>query len=92
IVDEVKEKIRKGVGLSDILWYLENRVDNIGCSYLALKSAMKQAEIIITTYPFLTNSRLRELLLEDMGADLEKTTIIVDEAHQFRKFILQSAK
>ncbi|MHA1737439.1 MAG: helicase C-terminal domain-containing protein [Candidatus Heimdallarchaeota archaeon] len=81
IVDEVKEKIRKGVGLSDILWYLENRVDNIGCSYLALKSAMKQAEIIITTYPFLTNSRLRELLLEDMGADLEKTTIIVDEAH-----------
>ncbi|MHA1367794.1 MAG: DEAD/DEAH box helicase family protein [Candidatus Heimdallarchaeota archaeon] len=41
IVDEVKEKIRKGVGLSDILWYLENRVDNIGCSYLALKSLQR---------------------------------------------------
>jgi len=81
IVEEIKEQVRKNVGLSDILWFLENRVDNIGCSYLALKSAMKQAEIIITTYPFLTNANLREMLLEDMDANLEKTTIIIDEAH-----------
>ena len=81
IVDVIEDQIRKDVCLSDILWFIGNKADNIGCSYLALKSAMKNAEIIITTYPFLTNSRLREILFENMGIDIEKTTIIVDEAH-----------
>ena len=85
IVSEISENIKKGVGLAEILWLLETRTDNFGCPYLAIKSALKFANITITTYPFLFNTKLREMLFENMNLDLANTTVIIDEAHNLAK-------
>ena len=81
----IAENIKKGVGLAEILWMLENKLENLGCPYLALKTALKDAEMVITTYPFLLNGNLREILFESMNIDLVNTTIIIDEAHNLAK-------
>ncbi|MBK5112824.1 MAG: DEAD/DEAH box helicase family protein [Candidatus Heimdallarchaeota archaeon] len=81
----IAENIKKGVGLAEILWMLENKLENLGCPYLALKTALKDADLIITTYPFLLNTKLREILFENMKIDLANTTIIIDEAHNLAK-------
>ncbi|MCK5046617.1 MAG: DEAD/DEAH box helicase family protein [Candidatus Heimdallarchaeota archaeon] len=81
----IADNIKKGVGLAEILWMLENKLENLGCPYLALKTALKDADMVITTYPFLLNSKLREILFENMNIDLANTTIIIDEAHNLAK-------
>ncbi len=81
----IADNIKKGVGLAEILWMLENKLENLGCPYLALKTALKDANMVITTYPFLLNSKLREILFENMNIDLANTTIIIDEAHNLAK-------
>ncbi len=81
----IAENIKKGVGLAEILWMLENKLENLGCPYLALKTALKDADMVITTYPFLLNTKLREILFENMNIDLANTTIIIDEAHNLAK-------
>ncbi len=83
--DSIAENIKKGVGLAEILWMLENKLENLGCPYLALKTALKDTDMIITTYPFLMNTNLREILFESMDIDLANTTIIIDEAHNLAK-------
>ena len=81
----IADNIKKGVGLAEILWMLENKLENLGCPYLALKTALKDADMVITTYPFLLNTKLREILFENMNIDLANTTIIIDEAHNLVK-------
>lgn len=81
----IADNIKKGVGLAEILWMLENKLENLGCPYLALKTALKDADMVITTYPFLLNTKLREILFENMNIDLANTTIIIDEAHNLAK-------
>lgn len=81
----IAENIKKGVGLAEILWMLENKLENLCCPYLALKTALKDADMVITTYPFLLNTKLREILFENMNIDLANTTIIIDEAHNLAK-------
>ncbi len=81
----IAENIKKDVGLAEILWMLENKLENLGCPYLALKTALKDADMVITTYPFLLNTKLREILFENMDIDLANTTIIIDEAHNLAK-------
>ncbi len=81
----IADNIKKGVGLAEILWMLENKLENLGCPYLALKTALKDADMVITTYPFLLNTKLREILFENMDIDLANTTIIIDEAHNLAK-------
>ncbi|TET32608.1 MAG: ATP-dependent DNA helicase [Candidatus Heimdallarchaeota archaeon] len=81
----IADNIKTGVGLAEILWMLENKLENLGCPYLALKTALKDADMVITTYPFLLNTKLREILFENMNIDLANTTIIIDEAHNLAK-------
>ncbi len=81
IINVISENTKKGIGLSEILWILNTKTNNLSCPYLAIKSALKEAEIVITTYPFLWNNKLHEYLKENMDFDLTNTTIIIDEAH-----------
>ena len=81
----IADNIKKGIGLAEILWMLENKLENLGCPYLGLKTALKDADMVITTYPFLLNTKLREILFENMNIDLANTTIIIDEAHNLAK-------
>ena len=81
ILLEIQNSIRTDVGLAEILWTLENKIKTVSCPYTALKIALREAEIVITTYPFLLNPNLREILVSSMHADYRKTTIVVDEAH-----------
>jgi len=85
IVSDIGENIKKDVNLSEILWLLGNKIENFGCPYLAIKTALKYADIIVTTYPFLINPDLRELLFKYSDIDLGNTTVIIDEAHNLAK-------
>ncbi len=85
VISQISDFIKKGVGLAEVLWLLENRIENIGCPYLAIKAALKNANLVITTYPFLLNPKLREILFENMDIDLANTTIVIDEAHNLAK-------
>jgi len=85
IAIEIGKHIKTGVGLSEVLWTLENKIENFGCPYLALKCALNQADIVITTYPFLLEPTLQEMLFETMALDLRNATLIVDEAHNLAK-------
>ncbi len=85
IVSEIGENIKKDVNLPEILWLLGKKIDNFGCPFLAIKSALKYADIIITTYPFLINPELRELLFKYSDIDLGNTTVVIDEAHNLAK-------
>jgi len=87
IVESIGENIKKDVNLAEILWLLENKIENFGCPHLAIKAGLQYANIVITTYPFLLNSKLRERFFETMDIDLGNTTVIIDEAHNLAKGI-----
>ena len=85
ILEAIGEQIKGGVDLSEILWLLQNKLSPESCPYQSIKMALKQADLVITTYPFLLNPPYREFLFEQMGLDLANTTIIIDEAHNLAK-------
>jgi len=85
ILEEIGDHMKKGVDLAEILWLLQNKINLESCPYQSLKSALKQAKLVITTYPFLLNPSFRSFLFEQMALDLANTTIIIDEAHNLAK-------
>ena len=87
ILSEIQIILKEGVSLSEVLWNLENKIDNYGCPYFALKTALEFSEIVITTYPFLTQPNLREILFKDMNLDISATTFVIDEAHNLAKSV-----
>jgi Rad3-related DNA helicase len=82
---EIRKHLKQGVSFSELLWIIDNKLPNLGCTYLAIKAALKHADLIITTFPFLTSSFLRDHLKEHAALDIEKTTIIIDEAHNLAR-------
>ncbi|MBD3193065.1 MAG: DEAD/DEAH box helicase [Candidatus Heimdallarchaeota archaeon] len=85
LIAEITSYIQTGISLSEILWLINHNLSDYGCPYLVLQAALKQADIIITTYPFLIRTFLRELLMDRSTVLLPKTTMIIDEAHNLAK-------
>ncbi|MFW9921835.1 MAG: helicase C-terminal domain-containing protein [Candidatus Thorarchaeota archaeon] len=85
VLTEIEDSIKKEVGLSEILWILENKIENFGCPYLAIKKALEKAEISITTYPFIIDPKLFAIFAENVDLDLSNFTIVIDEAHNLAK-------
>lgn len=56
------------------------------CAYEAVKPFISQALIIVAPYIYFFDPKMRQVLLERMGADLDDLIIIMDEAHNLPEF------
>ena len=63
------------------------RMSNQGfCAYEALKLVLHRVDAFLGTYHYLFNPAIREALLNNLGADLSASYLIVDEAHNLPTF------
>ncbi|MCW3979935.1 MAG: ATP-dependent DNA helicase [Candidatus Bathyarchaeota archaeon] len=56
------------------------------CAYEALKRTLKTVNIFLGTYHYIFDPPIRKALLTSLKADLSKTYMIVDEAHNLPSF------
>ncbi|TFF84568.1 hypothetical protein EU523_01590, partial [Candidatus Heimdallarchaeota archaeon] len=77
----LRNRIKTGVDLSEILWEITSYTSEIKCPYLLIQNALSSARLVIATYPYLINPILRDILFTSMDILPSQTTIIIDEAH-----------
>jgi DNA excision repair protein ERCC-2 len=51
------------------------------CPYEVARSALRSSHVVVAAYNYVFDPSIRPLFLEDLGAQLERVVLIVDEAH-----------
>jgi DNA excision repair protein ERCC-2 len=56
------------------------------CAYEAMKKILNQVNVFLGTYHYVFDTEIRHTLLSNLGVDLSKVFLIVDEAHNLPSF------
>lgn len=51
------------------------------CPYEIARSALRNSQVVVAAYNYVFDPRIRPLFLEDLGEQLDRVVLIVDEAH-----------
>lgn len=56
------------------------------CAYEAMKDLTAQAQVIVTSYPYIISPDVRDMFLEMLSLEPSQCAIVVDEAHNMMDF------
>jgi Rad3-related DNA helicases len=67
---------------------LVNLGDQFGfCPYFAQRELLKDAKVVVSTYPYLLSPYIRERFMDWIETPMEKIIVIFDEAHNVPEFL-----